>query len=124
MSDKKTVLLIFIGVLSTIMAFLNIKYDSFIFIAYITVALISFVGLWEDIKNVWYHKSAHIVVGGIVSLLLGVYELLKYLFGWLAVYTSGGDIPEFKITIYLFSLLMLYVFINETKYLKKFGENK
>ncbi|WP_129409471.1 hypothetical protein [Marinitoga lauensis] len=123
MKNKK-IILILIGSLSLLMAFLNIKYDSFIFISYITVSLIAFIGLWEDIKNIWYHKSAHIIVGGIVSLLIGAYELLKYLFGWLAVYTSEGNIPEFKIFIYLFSLLMLIILIQEINYLKKTGENK
>ncbi|GAB6188643.1 hypothetical protein JCM30566_03820 [Marinitoga arctica] len=123
MIDKK-LLLIVIGILSFLMAIINIKYDNFIFISYITVGLIAFIGLWEDIKNVWYHKSAHIVVSGIISLLIGIYELLKFVFGWLGVYTSEGDIPEFKVMIYIFSIFMLYVFIREIKYLKKIGENK
>ncbi|WGS65059.1 hypothetical protein [Marinitoga aeolica] len=123
MKNKKTILIL-IGFLSLLMAFLNMKYDSFIFISYITVSLIAFIGLWEDIKNIWYHKSAHIVVSGIVSVLIGIYELLKYAFGWLAVYTSEGNTPEFKIFIYLFSLLMLIILTQEINYLKKTGENK
>ncbi|KLO22112.1 hypothetical protein X275_07180 [Marinitoga sp. 1197] len=123
-NNFKKNILIFIGILSIFMAIINFKYDNFIFVSYIIVSLIAFIGLWEDIKNVWYHFSAHIIVSGIISLLIGTYELLKYIFGWLAVYTSGNDIPDFKISIYLFSFLMLYVLYKETNFLKKEGYNK
>ncbi|SHE33359.1 hypothetical protein SAMN02745164_00235 [Marinitoga hydrogenitolerans DSM 16785] len=121
---NKKIILILIGISSLVMGVLNFEYDNFIFISYITVSLIAFIGLWEDIKNIWYHKSAHIIVSGIISVLIGIYELLKYLFEWLAIYTSDGDIPEFKVYIYVFTFLMLYIFIRETNYLKKTGEDK
>lgn len=123
MKNKK-ILLIIIGITSLIMSIINFNYDSFIFISYLTVSLTAFIGLWEDIKNIWYHQSSHIIVSGIVSLIIGIYELLKYLFSWLAVYTSDKNIPEFKITIYLFTVFMIYIFIREINYLKNYGKNK
>jgi membrane-bound ClpP family serine protease len=123
MKNKK-IMLIIIGITSLIMSIINFKYDNFIFISYLTVSLIAFIGLWEDIKNIWYHQSAHIIVSGIVSLIIGIYELLKYLFSWIAVYASGENIPDFKITIYLFTIFMIYIFTREINYLKNYGKNK
>ncbi|MBM7558274.1 hypothetical protein [Marinitoga litoralis] len=123
MKNKKYILII-IGIISFIMSIINFNYDSFIFISYLTVSLIAFIGLWEDIKNIWYHKSAHIIVSTIISFIIGSYELLKYLFGWLAVYTSDGDIPNFNFYIYLFTLIMIFVFLKELNYLKSYGKNK
>jgi hypothetical protein len=123
MKNKKYILII-IGIISFIMSIINFNYDSFIFISYLTVSLIAFIGLWEDIKNIWYHKSAHIIVSAIISFIIGSYELLKYLFGWLAVYTSDGDIPNFNFYIYLFTLIMVFVFLKELNYLKSYGKNK
>ncbi|KAF2957068.1 hypothetical protein [Marinitoga sp. 38H-ov] len=123
MKNKKFTLII-IGIVSLIMSITNIKYDSFIFLSYLTVSLIAFIGLWEDIKNIWYHKSAHIIVSSIISFIIGSYELLKYLFGWLGVFTSEGDIPYFNYYIYLFTLIMIFVFFKELNYLKTYGKNK
>ncbi|AEX84639.1 hypothetical protein XO10_01230 [Marinitoga sp. 1135] len=120
---NKRLLLIIIGIMSLIMGYINFSYDNFIFLSYITVSLIAFFGFWEDIKNIWYHRSAHIIVSGIISVLIGIYEILKYIFGWLAVYTSQENPPIFKIDIFVFSLFMILVMVYEINYLKKAGKN-
>lgn len=109
--------LIIMFVLPLILAIINYQ-DTFYLISLIIISLTAFYGFFSN-SNIWYHKSSHTVVSCIISIIIFVYECLKFVFGLLDMWVNNSLFPNFNISILILGLISIIILMYEMKWLKK-----
>lgn len=114
MKNKKIILLI-ITVLSLIFMILNISLNYFYVFAFLLIAVTALYGFSSQ-NEVWYHKSAHIMVSSLLGIFTLIYEILGILFSLIS-----SEFSNIKPNLYviIFGVISILIFLQELNYLKK-----
>ncbi|MDK2946309.1 hypothetical protein [Geotoga petraea] len=113
MNSKLTIMSIFGFALAGVYV-LNDLFYAFSFL------IIGFVFIWGVFKNknIWYHSSAHLIVGAILSLVLAAYEVIRFLSNILVFIMEDGEFPLFNYPIIIYGVISYTLFKMEMKALK------
>ncbi|HOP24994.1 MAG TPA: hypothetical protein PLO45_06770 [Defluviitoga sp.] len=112
---SKNFTLSIIAILSLFFLILNISLNYFYVFAFFLIFLTAVYG-FSSHNEVWYHKSAHIIVSSLLGIFTLVYEILGILFSLIAAEFSKIK-PNFYVII--FGIISIIIFIHELNYLKK-----
>jgi fumarate reductase subunit D len=113
MKSKLTVMSIISFTLATIYIFENLFYTF----SLLVIGFVFMWGLFEN-KNIWYHSSAHLIVGSILAMVLASYELIYFLSNLLSIAIEDGEIHIFEYLIVIYGIISYFIFKNELKKLK------
>ncbi|MGM0640441.1 MAG: hypothetical protein ACQESN_03315 [Thermotogota bacterium] len=114
MNAKLSIMSLLSFALSGIYVFSNLFYSFTLFI-------IGFVFIWGVFKNknIWYHSSAHLVVGTIMGVVLAFYELIYFLSNILVFFMENTDFPSIEYFVILFGIFSYILFKIELHHLKE-----
>jgi phosphatidylglycerophosphate synthase len=112
---NKNIILLIISILSLIFMILNISINFFYVFAFLLISITAFYGFSGE-NEVWYHKSAHIMVSSLLGIFTMAYELLGILFSLIS-----SELSNIKPNIYviIFGIISIVIFIEELNYLRK-----
>lgn len=110
---NKNYSLILMSILSVLFMIFNIWINFFYVFSFFLIFLISIYGFSND-KDIWYHKSAHIIVSSLIGIFLIAYEILDILFTLVS-----GEFSQINVNIYviIFGVLSIIILLSELRYL-------
>lgn len=113
MNSKLSIMSIISFALAGLYVMDNLFYSFSLFV-------IGFVFIWGVFKNknIWYHSSAHLIVGSIMASVLAAYEFIYFLSNLLVLAMEGGEFPMFEYLIIIYGLISYVLFKAEMKILK------
>jgi multisubunit Na+/H+ antiporter MnhE subunit len=91
----------------------NLFYSFSLFI----IGLVFIWGVFKN-KNIWYHSSAHLIVGSIMASVLAAYEVIYFLSNLLVLAIEGGEFLMFEYPIIIYGFISYVLFKSEMKVLK------
>lgn len=114
MNAKLSIMSLISFALSGFYVYSNLFYSFSLFI-------IGFVFIWGVFKNknIWYHSSAHLVVGTIMAIVLSIYELIYFLSNILVFFMENIDFPTIEYPVIIFGILSYVLFKIELNHLKE-----
>lgn len=114
MNIKLTIMSLISFALSSFYFFTNLFYGFSLFV-------IGFVFIWGVFqnKNIWYHSSAHLIVGTIMVMVLSVYEIIYFLSNILVFLIHGGEFPFIEFSVVGFGIVSYILFKIELSKLKE-----
>jgi len=114
MNAKLSIMSLISFALSGFYVFSNLFYSFTLFV-------IGFVFIWGVFrnKNIWYHSSAHLVVGTIMAIVLSFYEFIYFLSNVLVFFMEDTAFPSIEYFIIVFGILSYVLFKIELNILKQ-----